>query len=193
MYILIIGLALFLGLHCFASIRSREPGNIAQKYGIKYRAGFSLLSLIGFALLVYGYGVARADPNWNEPIWIAPEWTRHLILAIMPFSMILFAAAEAPAGYIKKYTKHPMVNGLKLWATVHLIYNGDWPSIALFGGFLLMGSVSRTMSKLRKDEGARRQDVSIKGDVISVVIGVALYLAILFYLHEWLIGRPVLL
>ena len=193
MHILIGGLVLFLGMHFFASFRSRASGNIAEKYGVKYKAVFSLLSLIGFVLLIYGYGLARADPNWNESLWVAPEWTRHLIIAVMPFSMILIVAADAPAGYIKKYTKHPMVNGLKLWATAHLIYNGDWPSIALFGGFLLMGSVSRTMSKLRKDDGVRHKPVTIKGDIISVVVGLVLYFMILFYLHEWLIGRPVLL
>ncbi|ACT59641.1 NnrU family protein [Hirschia baltica] len=193
MYVLLAGLALFIGTHIFASVRSRKPGNISQKYGIKYKAVFSLISAIGLGLLIYGYGLARVDPMWNQPVWIAPEWTRHIIIAVMPFSFILLVAADAPAGYIKKYTKHPMINGVKLWAAVHMIYNGDWPSIALFGGFLFWGSLSRTMAKIRKDEGLRRAEVSIKGDIISVVVGVALYLATVFILHDMLIGRPVLL
>lgn len=192
MFILIAGLALFLGLHAFASFRSRAPGNILEKYGLKYKGIFSLFSAIGLGLIIYGYGLARADPNWNHAIWVAPEWTRHLILALMPISLILIVAADAPAGYIKKYSKHPMVNGVKLWATLHMIYNGDWPSIALFGGFLLMGSLSRTMSSIRKDEGVRRAEVSIKGDIISVVVGLVLYCAIVFILHDMLIGVPVL-
>ncbi len=193
MYVLLAGLFLFIGVHAYASVRSRADGNMAQRFGIKYKGVFSLISLVGLILLIYGYGLAREDVAWNQPLWNAPEWTRHIIIAVMPFASIMLVAADAPAGYIKKYTKHPMVNGLKLWAASHLIYNGDWPSIALFGGFLFMGSLSRTMARIRKDEGMRREEVSIKGDIISVVVGIALYLAVFFIFHEMLIGRPVLL
>ncbi len=193
MYSLITGLALFLGLHVFASFRSRAEGNISEKFGVKYKTIFALLSLIGLGLIIYGYGLARVDENWNSPVWVAPEWTRHIIIAVMPFSFILLVAAEAPAGYIKKYSKHPMLNGVKLWASVHLIYNGDWPSILLFAGFLIMASISRTMAKLRGNEGMRRAQVSVKGDVIAVSVGLLLYIATVFILHDMLIGRPVLI
>lgn len=193
MLYLVVGLIVFLGAHCFASLRSRAPGNIKEKMGKSaYMGAFSLVSIIGFALLIYGYGLARMDPDWATPIWIAPEWTRHLILALMPFALILLVAAYAPVGYIRKYSKHPMVSGVKLWALLHLIYNGDWPSILLFGGFLAFGGLSRTMDKIRGNEGARRQDARIIGDVIAVVAGLALYVAFVVYLHEALIGRAVM-
>ena len=132
MLYLILGLVLFFTTHFGAALRSRDAGNIRDRLGYgPYMGVFSILSIIGLGLIIWGYGQARLDPA-NVVLWGAPEWTRHLILALMLFSLILLAAAYAPTGYIKKAVKHPMVLAVKIWAASHLIYNGDLASVLLF-------------------------------------------------------------
>ena len=115
-----------------------------------------------------------------------------LALAELLLAFILLAAAYAPTGYIKKYSKHPMITAVKTWALVHVIYNGDLPSILLFGDFLAYGGLSRVMSRLRGDEGQRRASANVLGDIISVVVGLLAYAVFAYYLHEKWIGVPVL-
>ena len=193
MLYLIAGLVIFLGAHSFAAMRGRRDGDIKSKLGYgPYMGLFSLVSLAGFALIIYGYGQARLDPEVAQPIWTAPEWTRHIILTVMPLAFILLAAAYAPTGYIKKYSKHPMITAVKTWALVHVIYNGDLPSILLFGGFLVYGGLSRVMARIRGDEGQRRQPANVMGDIIAVVVGLIAYTAFAYYLHPMWIGVSVL-
>ncbi len=190
---LVLGVIIFMTPHILASFRSRAPGNIRDKVGYPvYMIAFSIVSAIGLGLMIFGYDQARLDPAYSTPVWIAPEWTRHIILAVMPFAMILLVAAYAPTGYIKKYSKHPMLTAVKAWALVHLIYNGDWPSIILFGSILAFGGLSRTMARIRKDNGARDADARIMGDVVAVVGGLATTAILIAFLHEFLTGRPVL-
>ena len=63
MTLLIIGLLLFLGLHSiriFADVwRSRQ---VALRGEGVWKGAFSLLALLGLALIVRGYGDARATP-----------------------------------------------------------------------------------------------------------------------------------
>ncbi len=191
MIVLVIGLLLFLGVHVFAANRSRADGNVQDKLGkAAYMGAFSLVSAVGLGLVVWGYGLSRTD-ELNLVLWQSPEWTRHLIMALMPIAMILLIATYAPYGYIKKFVKHPMVTAIKLWAVLHLIYNGDLASILLFGGFLGFAVVSRIKAK-RRGAAAAYPKPSVVGDITSIVLGAGVYLALVFGLHQIVFGAPVL-
>lgn len=190
MIYLLFGLILFFAPHVFASIRMRGPGDVKDKLGpLAYMAGFALISGAGLVLLIWGYAQARAS-DANIVFWTAPEWTRHIILAVMPFAMMLLISAYAPTGYIKKAAKHPMVLAVKLWAAVHLLYNGDLASVLLFDAFLAYGVLSRIMAKRRGDNGPVDEKANALGDVVSVAGGAAVYIAFIFGLHTMLIGVP---
>ena len=192
MLFLLMGLVLFLGVHGFAATRSRSPGNLRDRYGRIYMVVFSILSLAGFGLLVWGYGLARGDAQWNSPFWVAPEWTRHLIMALMLPSMVLLMSAYAPFGHIRRYVRHPMLAAIMIWAVAHLIYNGNLPSVLLFGGFLAYSVFSRIQADKRGEDDVRHRVPSAYGDLTAVTAGVGLYVAFIFVLHQVLIGVPVL-
>lgn len=188
MIVLILGLVLFLGAH---STRILAPGwragTIARIGDKRWRGVYTLVSLIGLVLIIWGYGLTRLDPII---VWSPPVWTRHLALLLMVPVFVLFAAANLP-GRIRAAVQHPMLAGTKIWAFAHLIANGTLADILLFGSFLAWAVADRISVGRRPREapahGADRPP-SMRNDVIAVVSGLALYLAFLLFLHRWLIG-----
>ncbi len=188
MLILILGLIVFLGIH---SVRIFAPGlrdeQVAARGLGAWKGIYSVVALAGLVMIVWGYGIARQTaPILYEP----PVWTRHINLLLMIFAFIALAAAELPAGRIKAALRHPMLVGVKLWAFGHLLANGDLAALFLFGTFLIWAIAARISAKRRGDLGPAPGPV--KWDVAAVLIGVVAYLIFVFFLHEWLIGVPVI-
>ncbi len=187
MLYLILGLVIFFGAHLFSAFRSRAPGKdlkVKLGYG-PYMGLYSLVSIAGFVLIIWGFGAARPAPILYQP----PVWMAHLNLVLMLPAMILLAAAYAPTGRIKKAVKHPMLAAVKIWALGHLLANGELNSVLLFGSFLAYGVIDRIAVKKRGDIGPGPDaPVSAMGDVAALVIGTAAYAAILLWLHPILFG-----
>jgi uncharacterized membrane protein len=188
MLILILGLALFLGMHSFTMMRDRRQAAIAKLGEGGFKGLYTVVSLIGIVLISIGYGQYRA--SGYIPVWSPPTWTAHLALLLVLFAFILFAATYLP-GHIKAKAKHPMLAAIKIWALAHLLANGDLGSIILFGSFLAWAVVARISTK-RRPSSAVVAVPQVKYDIIAVAIGVAAYLAFVFYLHPVLIGVPVI-
>lgn len=188
MALYLIGLGIFFGTHLFTAVRSRAPGrDLRQNLGEgPYMGLYSLLALGGFILLVYGYGQADAMTQ----LYAAPVWGRHLNYLLIPVAMVILVAAYVPTGHIKKSLKHPMLVAVKLWAFGHLLANGELRSVLLFGAFLAYGVIARIAAKRRGDEGPGPDVVpNAMGDLLAVVIGLALSAALIFGLHGILFGR----
>ena len=188
---LILGLIIFFGAHLFSAFRSRAPGrDIKAKLGYgPYMGLYTLVSVIGLGLIVWGFGAARPAPI----LYVPPAGLAHLNLALMLPAMILLAAAYTPTGRIKKAVKHPMLVAVKIWALGHLLANGELNSVLLFGSFLAYGVIDRIAVKKRGDNGPGPDaPVSAMGDLAAVLIGAGAYAALLFWLHPILIGVPAL-
>jgi uncharacterized membrane protein len=188
---LIAGLIIFLGVHALP-MRPVLRGRMRERLGdLGYKGVFALVSLLGLVLIVHGYGMARAA---GSPVLYSPPlWMSHVTILLMAPVFVLLVAAYAPTGTVKARSKHPMILAVKIWALAHLLANGDLASIVLFGSFLAWGVVDRISLKRRGDiGGAGALRKSIAGDAISVVVGLGLYAAFVVYLHEWLIGVPVM-
>lgn len=187
MTILITGLVLFFGLHIFSAIRSRDPGkDLKVKLGYGPFMGiYSLISLIGFVLIVFGFGAARGAGIVYTP----PAGLAHINLLLTIPALILLVASQVPAGHIKKVTKHPMLLAIKLWAVGHLLANGELNSVLLFGSFLAYAIFDRIMVKRRGDNGPG-PDATLNPmmDVVSVIVGIGAWAAIAMWLHPILFG-----
>ena len=191
MTVFILGLAIFFAVHTFSALRSREPGkDLKERMGYGPFMGlYSLVSLIGFVLMVYGYGLTRGQ----GVLYVPPVWMKHLNLALMIPAMILLVASQLPAGRIKKVTKHPMLVAVKLWAVGHLLANGELNAVILFGTFLAYAVFDRIMVKRRGDNGPGDDAVlNANTDIISLVVGIVLWAILLFWLHPILFGVPAL-
>lgn len=189
MMVLIVGLVLFLGLHLLPTSPALRASFVERLGANTYKAVFSILSLIGFAVIVLGYHKMQLHPGKNPVLWDPPAWTRHLALALMLPSMILLVAANVPSR-IRTAVRHPMLLAIKLWALAHLLANGDLASLLLFGSFLAYAVYDRISVKSRGALGplGDAQSKSMMGDVIAVAVGIALYAALLLGGHQWLIG-----
>ena len=186
--IMIVGLALFIGVHVLVSMRDQRAHLIAQWGEGPYKIGFSLLSALGLALIVYGFGLYRQAGYID--VWSPPAWTRHIAVALMLPAVICLVAAYV-RGNIKRTLKHPMLVAIKLWALAHLIANGDLGSIILFGSFLGWAVYDRISLKHRTDPGAPPFPIGgWRNDAIAVVVGIVVYLALGFTFHPIVIGVP---
>jgi len=187
MTILIAGLALFLGAHIFTTLREARGAAIRRIGEGPYKGLYSLASVAGLVLIVWGFGGYRS--GGYVAVWDPPGWLHPVALILMWISFVALVAAYAPAGWIKGLLRHPMLVGVKAWAVAHLLVNGDLGSILLFGAFLAWAVYDRIAVKRRGDAGASESRLTT-GDAISLVVGSAAYAA-MFWLHPLLIGVPV--
>jgi len=183
MRLLIAGLALFLGIHALPMVPSLRAALRARWGEQRYKSIFSLLSAVGLALVIIGYAVADDRARVFAPFPAAR--------AIAPFAMvasfILFAAANM-RGHLRRILRHPMLLGLMIWATVHLLANGDRTGTVLFGAFLAYAVVDLVSAIQR---GAVKLFVPVpKHDLMAVVGGAAVALAVMTF-HRLLFGVPV--
>jgi uncharacterized membrane protein len=184
----ILGLVIFLGAHVFVTMRDRRAALIKAIGAGPYRGLFSLVSIIGIVLLGYGYAQYRAEGLIM--VWYPPGWTRHIVEALMWPASILVVAAYI-RGNIARVLKHPMLAGVKTWAVAHLCANGDLGGIILFGAILLWAGYDRATLKRRTDAGAPLIPMGgTRNDIIAIVVGTILYLALGFLFHPLVIGLP---
>ena len=184
----ILGLVVFLGTHVFVTMRDHRAAVVARIGEWRYRGLFSLVSIVGIVLIGYGFAAYRAAGPIM--VWYPPGWTRHIVVALMWPASICVAAAYIP-GNIKRVLKHPMLVGVKTWAFAHLCANGDLGGIILFGSVLAWAVYDRITLKHRKDAGAPPIPVGgAKNDLIAIVVGTTIYLALGFVFHPVVIGVP---
>jgi uncharacterized membrane protein len=184
----ILGLVIFLGAHVFVTARGHRAALVKTIGEGPYKGLFSLVSLIGIVLT--GYGFAWYRDAGAIPVWYPPGWTRHIVEALMWPASIMVAAAYIP-GNIKRVLKHPMLVGVKTWAAAHLCANGDLGGIILFGSVLLWAGYDRSSLKYRADGGAPPVPAGgMKNDIIAIIVGTVLYLALGLVFHPLVIGLP---
>jgi uncharacterized membrane protein len=190
MTLLILGLLLFLGVH---SVRVFADGwrtrFIAERGVGAWKGLYAVLSVVGIALIAWGYGAARQQPVL---LWTSPLWTRHLAALLTAPAFVLLVAAYVPGNAIKARLHHPMVLGVKLWAAGHLLANGMLADLLLFGGFLLWAVLSFRAARARdRAAGTVYPPGRWVPTLVAVVVGLVAYVLFAFWGHVALIGvRP---
>ena len=190
MTILILGLAIFLGVHStrvFAeSWRAAQIARMGEK---SWKGLYSVASLVGLALLVWGYGLARQDP---VALWAPSVGMRHLAGLLTLLAFVILAAAYVPRNGVKARIGHPMVVAVKLWALAHLLANHTLADLLLFGGFLLWAVLCFRAARARdRATGVAYPAGTLKGNALTLAVGVAAWALLGFGLHGWLFGvRP---
>jgi uncharacterized membrane protein len=185
--VLVAGLVVFLANHLFVT-RDARAAAIARLGKPVYFALFGIISLVALALIVWGYADYRAH-GWID-IWQPPAFMRHITILLMLFSVI-FATATFIPSHIKTRLKYPMLTAIKTWALAHLLSNGDLGSMLLFAAFLVWAVIARISLKRRADAVLPVAPVGYTNDVIVVLVGVVVYLALGYAFHPAVIGVPV--
>ena len=186
MGLLVLGLLAFLGMH---SVKMLAPawraGMIARLGPFGWRAGYSVVSLVGLGLIILGF--AQAGPE--APLYAPPLFLRHLNALFTLAAFILIAASYVPANHLKAAIGHPMLAGVKLWAFGHLLANGPPRDILLFGAFLFWAIADFAVSR-RRDRAACvvYPPGTALGDVIAAIAGGGFWALFAFSLHQRWIG-----
>ena len=187
MLVLIAGLVIFLANHSVRIFAEDwRQGLIARIGEGPWKGLYSLVSIVGLVLIVWGYGLSRLDP---VVLWSPPIWTKHLAIALNLVAFVLLAAFIVPAGWIKARLGHPMILSVKVWAFAHLLANGTLADLLLFGSFLAWAIADFAASRRRdRAQGTVRIAGPARNDLIAAGLGVVLWAAILLRLHLWVIG-----
>jgi len=182
---LVAGLVLFLGMHSVSIVAPAwRDAQVAQRGETPWKGMYSVVSILGFVLLVVGYGAARASP---VPLYDPPGWTRHLALLLMVPVFPLFLATYLP-GRITATLKHPTLVAVKLWAVAHLLANGMLHDVVLFGGFLAWAVADRISMKRRTQRQLPGAPPRPANDLIAIVAGLVLYGVFVTWGHRGLFG-----
>jgi uncharacterized membrane protein len=187
--VLVLGLVVFIGAHLFVTMRRERAAIIARIGEGSYKGLLALASILGLVLIGYGFARYRAT-GWID-VWYPPRWTYYITQVLM-WPASIFVVAAYIRGNIWRTLKHPMLAGVKTWALAHLFSNGDLGSIVLFGSFLLWAGYDRMSLGRRADAVTAALPASAhRNDIIAVVVGTVLYLALGLVFHPLVIGHPV--
>ena len=187
---LILGLVIFLGVHSVRIVNEDWRTKTRARLGaLPWKALYSVASVLGFGLIVWGFGQARQQP---VQLWSPPVAMRHLASLLTLISFVLLVAAYVPGNGIKARIHHPMVLAVMVWALAHLLSNGNIAHVVLFGSFLVWAIFDFNAARRRDREGGTRYARGTAGATgITVAVGVGAWIAFALWLHGLLIGvRP---
>jgi len=187
MTILILGLVVFIGVH---SVRIFAEGwrqrQIAGRGELSWKAMYSIASIAGFILIVYGYGEARTAA---VDLWHPPHWLNWPAAILMLAAIVLLVAAYVPGNALKARMRHPMILGVKTWALAHLLTNGRLADVVLFGAFLAWAILDFRAARVRdRAAGVTAATGATVPTAITLVVGVIAWYVFARYLHAPLIG-----
>ncbi len=181
MIVLGLGVVLFAICHLPLAVPQANDA-LRRRFGRSYAIGFGLLSLIPLALIVLGWRMSAFVPVYDPPPWGRLATFILVLVGFLCLGVFLFR------GNLRQRLRFPLAWAVVFWSIGHLFANGDAASLILFGGML---AYALTHAGLGLANGIRPSPVLRQGhDVISIVIGVALYAAAA-QLHPLFTGVPV--
>lgn len=187
MFLLALGLVLFLGSHSVRIVADDwRTRTIARIGPMAWKGLYSLVSLLGLALIIWGWSQARMQP-WF--LWSPPLGLKHLNSLLTLAAFILLVAAYVPRNAIKSRLRHPMILGVKLWAFGHLLSTGTAANALLFGAFLIWAVFDFRAARQRdRAQGAAASPGGLVGTLLTLIVGVLAWAAFAFWLHAAWIG-----
>jgi len=166
---LILASLFFTGIHIGISGTRWRDVCIRHLGATGFRAGFSLLSLLGLIWLIKAYAQAPYLETWGQWLAFKPVVAALMLVAfiLLTFSITTpnpaavggerWLSQGAAAQGVYRITRHPMLWATSLWALLHLLVNGDAGSLILFGSLsvmTLMGTRSIDAKRRRAEPAA---------------------------------------
>ena len=188
MSLLIIGIIIFGGSHLLVMFLPAARNRLQERLGEgPYKGLFSLVSLVGLGLMIYGFYTTRGTLGPEDYLYAPAPWTRHAAMGLVLLAFIFLGASHGK-GYLKLWLKQPMSIGFGLWALAHLLANGERPEVYLFGSILIIAVLDIILSTVRGK--IPQHEPQVKSDIRAVIIGVILYLLFLFVIHPYVFKVP---
>jgi uncharacterized membrane protein len=186
MLLLILGLVLFLGVHSVRIVADDWRRAVVAQLGEgRWKGLFSLLSLAGLMMIIWGYRHARLEP---QVLWESPLWTRHLAAALMLVAFVLLVATYVPRNHLKARLRHPMLLSVKVWAIAHLLANNTLADLVLFGAFLAWAIVDFRSARRREAAVAAPASPRTGATLATIGGGLVVWLVFVVWAHRAWIG-----
>ena len=177
---LILGVLIFFGVHSISIVAPGWRDATAARFGpAAWRLIYTLVSLVGFVLMVRGYRLSSLAP---VVLYSPPPAMRWMALLLMlPVFPLLFAAYLP--GRIRDAAKHPMLAATKFWALAHLLTNGTLAAVLLFGSFLVWAVADRISFKHRTQRPIRMAPPGPRNDLIALIGGLLVFVLFVAWAH----------
>ena len=187
---LVAGLIIFFTVHSISIVNEPWRDRMVAKLGEgPWKGVYSVVATIGFFLIVWGYGLARQE---TAVIYFPAPWLMHMSMLLLIPVFPLLLATYLP-GRIRVVARHPMLIATILWAFAHLLVNGRLTDILLFGSFLVWSGLDLFSMRQRVQRPVPSAPALRFNDLITMVLGLALYSMFVVWLHSMLIGVPLVI
>ena len=178
MTLIVAGLFLWGLAHAFKRL---APG-LRDRLGDRARGGVAILILTGLVLMVVGYRTAQSIYVWSPP--------QVLVIAnnlLMLVAVYMFTAAGAKSR-LARSVRHPMLNGLIVWGTAHLLANGNGEDLVLFGGLIFWAFLERALID-RVEPWVIPDPVPVVRELRVLIVTAVIYVGIVYF-HGWVGPDP---
>ena len=173
-------------VHLFPTLAVQGRADIIARLGRGlYRGTFALLIISSIILMVLGW--RSVEPSL---VYQPFAWGKSATYVLSLFTFVLFVAGKRQTN-IKRVLRHPQLCGVALWSIGHLLANGDDRALVLFAGIGTWALLEIALINRRTGIWIKPAPVPVQKDVIAVVIGVFLYLALL-KLHPYISGTTLI-
>jgi uncharacterized membrane protein len=173
MLLLILGLALWFVAHMFKAYAPAAHARAVSTVGEGPVKGGVAVALIASIVLMV-IGAQSATP---AVAYITPAWGVHANNLLMLVSMILLGAGHMKSN-IARLIRHPMLMGAAVWAVAHLLANGEWRDIVLFGGLGVWAVASMVLISRRDGPWTRPGPSPVKRDAMAVGGGLVVFVVV---------------
>lgn len=182
MFMLILGLILWIGAHFF----KRLAPEARARMGDPGKGLVAILIVASLILMILGYRAADFIPVWYPPSFMVHINNLLMLVALWVYGSSAAKGAKAWPAY---KTRHPQLLGFKIWAFAHLLVNGDLASILLFGGLLGWAVVSVILINRAEPEWTAPAPAGRATYIRLGVISLVLF-AVIAAIHLWLGVSP---
>lgn len=175
MALLLTGILLWTLVHCIPVFAPKIRSKTISKIGIGPYKGLFALSLIGAISLM-----ANGWQDYPEEFYFPQAaGMREISFILIFFAIILFVASSLKTN-IKRYLRHPQLNGVMLWAFAHILSNGQAKAILLFSGFIVWAFLMKIGLNKRDGEWGKPDAIRYTHDIKVIAIAAIVYSIILF-------------
>ncbi len=179
MTLLLLGLAIWILAHFFKRYAPTARTSMQDRMGDGSKGVIALALLVSVVLMVIGYRLW-----WSGQAYIPPSWGIHLNNLLMLGAIVLFGLGSSKSR-LNGALRHPMLTGMLVFCIAHLLVNGDWASVVLFGGLGLWAIAEMIVINRSVPEWEKPAPGNAAGDVKLVVISAVLF-AVIAGIHTWL-------
>ena len=182
MEMLILGLAIWSIVHFIPSLAQPLKFKWQAALGEKgYKASFAIIVVISLLLIVFGW-----RSSTPEYLYSLPTFTKHIAMLMMVFAFILFGAAKYQTR-IKRFIRHPQLTSIIVWASAHLMLNGDSRSVVLFSTMGIWAILEIILINKREAAWNKPATPSIGLELRGLAISIVMLIVVVM-LHPYIAG-----